>query len=66
MVQDGAVDDEMERKDDQTATLREGNDEEVEVTECQGEKERSLVPEEDPIPDQHIIDFYAKSEEEKD
>ena len=42
------------------------NEDEGEASDAQPEKEKSQVPEEDPVPDQHLIDFLAKSEEEKD
>lgn len=42
------------------------NEDEGEASDAQPEKEKSQVPEEDPVTDQHLIDFLAKSEEEKD
>ena len=43
--------------------------EEQEATDAQQDKDKSqqlVAPEEDPIPDQRLTDFLAKSEEEKD
>ena len=58
---------EKQEKQEQTAGgVLEVNDEDAEGSELQPEKEKSQVPEDDPIPDQRLIDFLAKTEELKD